>query len=244
MLSGALMNGGNTIIAGHESNTARVARWAGTLGVAIPAAAIPVYPIWLFPPTWASGTDIALWASAHHDRLVITQVLYTAGVGFWLLFGAAIWTHLRTRLPAGSPLATGFSLGLGGFVMLILSGFTAFDVLLYRPRSAELSALLYDLSFGLLAMSGIPTVVALGCFAMAVYRHRVLRRSTAHLAAIAAAGHVLLLIAFIAPTGPLSLEGFIVVWGIPILLFAWIGHTAQAITHAVPVVADDPTALQ
>jgi hypothetical protein len=219
-----------TVTTGEGRSSARVGRWAGTLGVVIPALAIPVYPIWSVPSTQTSGTDIALWASAHHDRLVVTQLLYTMGVAFWLVFGAAVWTHLRNRLPAGSHLATGFGVGLVGLVTLILSGFTAFDLLLYRIRSAELSVLLYDLTFGLLAMSGIPTVVALGSFAIAVYRHRVLRRSTAHLAAIAAVGHVFLLTAFVAPTGPLSLEGFLVTWGIPLLLFAWIGHTARAIT--------------
>jgi hypothetical protein len=217
-----------TEIEGRDS--ARTARWAGTLGVLIPAAAIPVYPIWAVPPTYTSGTDIALWASLHHDRLVITQVLYTVGVGLWLVFGAALWSHLRSRLPAGSPLATGFIVGLVSLVTLILSGFTAFDLLLYRPRSAELSALLYDLTCGLLAMSGIPTVVAAVSFAIAVYRYRVLRRSTGHLATIAAAGHAVLLVAFIAPTGPLSLQGALTVWGIPLLLFAWIGHTAKSIT--------------
>jgi hypothetical protein len=228
------MNGGHMITTGEDRSSARVARWAGTLGVLIPAAAIPVYPIWSVPPTQTSGTDIALWASAHHDRLVITQVLYTVGVALWLVFGAAVWTHLRNRLPAGSPLATGFSVGLVGVVTLILSGFTAFDLLLYRPRSAELSSLLYDLTLGLLAMSGVPTVVALGSFAIAVYRYRVLPRSTAHLAALAAAGHIVLLVAFIAAAGPLSLQGFLTVWGIPFLLFAWIGHTARAIRPTAP----------
>ncbi|ETA92400.1 hypothetical protein O982_23630 [Mycobacterium avium 10-5581] len=206
-----------------------MARWAGTLGVAIPAVAILIYPIWLVPPTQTSGGDVALWALAHHDRLVITQVLYTVGVGLWLVFGAAIWTHLRSGLPTGSPLAAGFGVGMVGLVTLILSGFTAFNLLLYRPRSAESSALLYDLTVGLLAMSGVPTVVALACFAIAVYRHQVLGRNCAHLATIAAVGHVLLLAAFIAPTGPLSLQGFLTVTGIPLLLFAWIGHTARAI---------------
>jgi hypothetical protein len=220
-------------IATEEHSSARLARWAGTLGVLIPAAAIPIYPIWSVPPTQTLGIDIALWASTHHDRLVITQVLYTVGVALWLVFGAAVWTHLRNRLPAGSSLATGFGFGLVGLVTLILSGFTAFDLLLYRRRSAELSALLYDLTLGLLAMSGVPTVMALGSFAIAVYRYRVLRRSTAHLAAIAATSHVFLLAAFIAPTGPLSLQGFLTVTGIPLLLFAWIGHTAQAITSKV-----------
>lgn len=229
------MSGGDTITAGEDRSSARVARWAGTLGVLIPAAAIPIYPIWSVPPTQTSGADIALWASAHHDRLVITQVLYSVGVALWFIFGAAVWTHLRNRLPAGSPLATGFGIGFVGLVTLILSGFTAFDLLLYRPRSAELSSLLYDLTLGLLAMSGMPTVVALGSFAIAAYRYRVLRRTTAHVAAIAAAGHVFLLVAFIAPAGPLSLEGSVVVWGIPILLFAWIGHTARAITSTVNV---------
>ncbi|KAA0020238.1 hypothetical protein FOY51_21810 [Antrihabitans cavernicola] len=197
------------------------------MGVAIPAIAIAVYPIWLVPSTSASGTEVALWATAHHDRLVVTQVFYTVGVGLWLTFGAAIWTHLRNRLPAGSHLPSGFGVGLVGLVTLILAGFTTFDLLLYRTRGTEVTTLLYDLTFGFLVMSGVPTAIALGSFAIAVYRHRVLRRSTAHLAAVAAVGHVVLLVAFIAPTGPLSLQGFLTVWAIPLLLFAWIGHTAQ-----------------
>ncbi|MHA3024457.1 hypothetical protein ACXPWS_29810 [Mycobacterium sp. BMJ-28] len=213
----------------QNRGAARAARWAGTLGVLVPAAAIPVYPIWAMPQTGTAGADIALWAGAHHDRLVATQVLYTIGVGLWLIFGAAVWTHLRQRLPTASTLPTGFGLGLVGLVTLILSGFTAFNLMLYRPHSAEVTALLYDATMGLLAMSGVPTAVALGCFAIAVYRYRVLRRSTAHLAAIAAAAHVALLAAVIAPTGPVSLQGFLTVWGIPLLLFLWIGHTAQAI---------------
>ncbi|OBA92220.1 hypothetical protein A5662_21385 [Mycobacteriaceae bacterium 1482268.1] len=208
------------------------------MGVAIPAVSIPVYPIWLVPPTQTSGAEVALWALAHHDQLVITQLLYTVGVGLWLVFGAAIWTHLRNRLPTSSPLAAGFGVGMVGLVTLILSGFTAFNLLLYRPRPAESSALLYDLTVGLLAMSGVPTVVALVCFALAVYRHQVLGRNCAHVAAVAATGHVFLLAAFISPTGPLSLQGFLTVTGIPLLLFAWIGYTARAIR---PMNAEAPT---
>lgn len=220
-----------------SSGSARVARWAGTLGVVLPGVGILVYPIWSCPGTPTSGAEVARWAAAHHDRLVATQVLYTVGVAFWLIFGAAVSAYLRHRLPAGSTLPTGFAAGLVGLVTLILSGFTAFDLLLYRSRGAELSALLYDLTFGLLAMSGIPTAVALGSFAVAVYRYGVLPRSTAHLAAVAAAGHVLLLAAFIAHDGPLSLEGFMITWGIPFLLFAWILQTAQAMPRKGTVTA-------
>jgi hypothetical protein len=194
----------------------------------LPAAGIAVYPIWSFPATQTSGAEVARWAATHHDRLLVMQVLNTVSVTLWLLFGAAVWAYLRSRLPAGSTLATGFAAGLIALVTLILSGFTAFDLLLYRPRSAELSALLYDLTFGLLAMSGMPTAVALGSFAVAVYVHRMLPLSSAHLAVVAAAAHVLLLAAFIAHDGPLSIEGLAITAGIPVLLFAWILRTALA----------------
>lgn len=212
----------------HDGSTS-AARWAGTLGVAIPAIAIPVYPIWRMPPTQTSGADIAIWAANHHDRLVATQVLYTIGVGLWIIFGAALWTRLRSQLPTGSALPTAFGLGIIGLVTLILSGFTAFNLLLYRPRSPETSALLYDLAVGLLAMSGVPTAIALAAFAIAVYRYRILRRATTHIATVAAIAHALLITAFIAPDGALSLQGPMTVWAIPLLLFTWIGHTARTI---------------
>ena len=186
-----------------------------------------VYPIWSFPGTQTSGSELARWASTHHDRLVVTMLLNTTGVTLWLIFGAAVWSYLRDRLPARSTLPTCFAAGLIGCVTLLLSGFTAFDLLLYRDHSAETSTLLYDLTFGLLGMSGMPTVVALGSFAVAVYLHRVLPRYTAHLAIAGAAIHTLLLAAFIVHDGPLSLEGFSIT-GMPAFLFAWILATALA----------------
>lgn len=206
-----------------------MARWAGALGVLLPALGIVVYPIWSFPLTSTPGADVGRWAATYHDRLVATQTLYTVGVALWLVFGAAVWAFLRERLPSGSPLPPVFAAGFVALVTLILAGFTAFNLLLYRDRGAEQATLLYDLTFGLLAMSGMPTAVALGAFATAVYRHRVLPPSTAHLAIVAVVGHVLLLAAFIVHDGPLSLEGFLTTWGIPILLFAWILRTALTI---------------
>jgi hypothetical protein len=54
-----------------------------------------------------------------------------------------------------------------------------------------------------------------------------LPRYTAHLAVAAAAAHPLLLAAFIAHDGPLSLQGFSIT-GMPALLFSWILATALA----------------
>lgn len=184
---------------------ARVARWAGVLGFVLPAITLVVYPIWSFPTTQTPARDVAQWAAVHHDRLVVTMLLNAVGVTIWLVFGAA----------------------LIGCITLLLSGFTAFDVMLYRHRNAETASLLYDLTFGLLAMSGMPTAVALACFAVAVYNHRVLPRYTAHLALVAAMVHPLLLLAFVVEDGPLSLEGFSIT-GMPGLLFAWILGTALA----------------
>jgi len=178
--------------------------------------------------TQTSGADVAMWATTHHDRLLVMMLLNTAGVLLWFVFGAAIWAYLRDRLPDRSLLPTCFGAGFIGYVTLILSGFTAFDLLLYRPHSVETSTLLYDLTFGFLAMSGIPTAVSLASFAVAVYFYRTLPRYTAHLAITAAAVHPLLLVAFIAHDGPLSLEGFSTTAGIPFFLFAWILGTALA----------------
>jgi hypothetical protein len=209
-------------------DSARVARWAGSFGVILPALTLVVYPIWSVPGTQTSGADVALWATTHHDRLVVMMLLNTAGVLLWFVFGAAVWAYLLDRLPDRSALPTCFAVGLIAYVTLILSGFTAFDLLVYRQHGAETSTLLYDLTFGLLAMSGIPTAVSLASFAVTVYVHRTLPRHTAHLAIAAAAAHLLLLAAFVVDDGPLSLQGFLTTAGIPFFLFIWILNTALA----------------
>ncbi|WP_188113133.1 hypothetical protein [Mycobacterium simiae] len=53
---------------------------------------LPVYPIWSYPQTLTSGTDVALWAADHHDQLVVTQLFNTVGVTLWFVCGAALWT--------------------------------------------------------------------------------------------------------------------------------------------------------
>ncbi|BCI84713.1 hypothetical protein MTY66_63380 (plasmid) [Mycolicibacterium sp. TY66] len=217
----------NTVTSAGDTrwSAARVIRWSGVIGFALPALTLPVYPIWSYPQTQTPGIDVAAWATNHHVQLVVTQLLNTVGVTLWFVFGAALWMHLRDRLPARSTLPACFAASFFGCVILLLSGFTAFNLLLYRQYSAELSTLLYDLTFGLLAMSGLPTVVALGSFAAAVYRYRVLPRYTAHLAIAGAAVHPLLLAAFIVEDGPLSLQGLSIT-AMPAFLFAWILGTA------------------
>ena len=209
----------------------RVARWSGIFGVVLPAITLMVYPIWSFPATRTQPVDISRWAMAHHDRLVLIMVLNTVGVTLWFVFGAAVWAHLRDRVPMKSVLPTCFAVGFIGCVTLLLSGFTAFDLLLYRRRSADAASLLYDLTFGLLAMSGMPIAVALAAFAVAVYTRQVLPVYTGHLAVAAAVVHPVLLLTFVFRTGPLSLEG-LSISAMPAFLFAWILGTALAMPRS------------
>lgn len=226
------MNDGDVTSADdNQRGAARVTRWAGVFGFALPALTLAVYPIWSYPQTQTSGTEVALWAATHHDRLIVTQLLNTVGVTLWFVFGAALWTYLRDRLPTRSTLPVCFAASFFGCVILLLSGFTAFNLLLYREHTADMSTLLYDLTFGLLAMSGMPTVIALGAFAFAVYRYRVLPRYTAYLAIAAAAVHPLLLAAFIVEDGPLSLQGLSIT-AMPAFLFIWILGTALGMPRA------------
>ena len=109
---------------------------------------------------------MARWATINHDRLIVTMLHNTVGVTLWFVFGAAVYAVLRDRLPTRSMLPMCFAASFFGCVTLLLSGFTEFNLLLYRRHSAETSILLYDLTFGLLAMSRMPTVVALGSFAV------------------------------------------------------------------------------
>jgi hypothetical protein len=87
---------------------------------------------------------------------------------------------------------------------------------------------LSDLSFGLLAASGVPTAVACGAYATVVRRTRALPAWTAWIAVFAAAAHVLIAATFLFDSGFLSLEGQVITW-IPATMFAWILGTSVAL---------------
>ena len=141
--------------------------------------------------------------------------------------------RLRKAAGAESLLSACFAFGLVGFVTLLLAGFTSFLVLVYRTPDVSDARLLYDLTFGLLAMSGAPTAIALGSFAALVFRGGDLPRWTAMLAALGAAAHVALLASFVVTDGFFSLEGQVIT-AIPATLFLWIIGTGIAMVVADP----------
>src|SRR5690348_10900463 len=148
--------------------TRRVAGCAGVAGIAIPFVGLAILPIWQFPATTATATQVEVFVDGHRAALKAMMLAYTVGVTLWLVFGATLWAGLRETLPASSGLATCFAAGVIGFVSLLLAGFVAFDVLVYRSLAPAVGQVLYDLTFGLLAMSGLPTAVALTAYAVAV----------------------------------------------------------------------------
>ena len=182
-----------------------------------------------FPGTGSSSADIAAFVAEHRSAALVAMIFNTLGVALWLVFGAGVWLRLRQR--GESLLSACFALGLAGFVTLILAGFVPFFVLAYRSPGVNEASLLYDLTFAMLAMSGVPTAVALGSYCALVWRSGDLPRWTAVLAAIGAIAHVVLLASFVVKDGFFSLEGQVIT-AIPATLFIWILGTAIAMVAA------------
>jgi hypothetical protein len=159
------------------------------------------------------------------------MVLTTTAVGLWLVFGVGVWLWLRETTSSESVLSVCFLVGLVSFVTLLLAGFTVFFVFVYRAGEVSDPRLLYDLSFGLLAMSGAPTALVLGSHAAQVFRGGRLPDWTAFLAAVAALAHLVLLASLLITSGFFALEGGVTI-AIPATLFAWILATSIVLLRA------------
>ncbi len=203
------------------------AGWAAVAATVIAVGVTAFAPLWMFPSTGASSGAVTRYMAEHRAATEAMMVGYTLAVSLWLIFGAGVFTRLRAIAPHTSMVPVTFALGLSGFVTLLLAGFAAFDVAVYRSASPSDTKLLYDVAFGLLAMSGMPTTLALTAYAGAVYRWGGFPRRSAHLAVLAAAAHTLLLLSFIVARGFFSLEGLDIVV-VPVLLWIWIADTGVA----------------
>jgi len=214
-------------------STIKLAGVAGLVSIALGIAGAIVDEMQTFPTTGASASEIAGYVDAHRSALLVAMVLSTAAVGLWLAFGVGVWLWLRETTGSVSVLSMCFLVGLVSFVTLLLAGFTVAFVLFYRASNAPDLRLLYDLAFGLLAMSGIPTALALGSYAAQVFSDSRLPAWTAWLAVVAAVAHIVLLASLVIPSGFFSLEGGVII-AIPAVLFAWITGTSIAMMTADP----------
>lgn len=142
-------------------------------------------------------------------------------MGLFLCFTAGLWSWLRQTEPAPQPLSAAFAFGAIALAALILAAFATLGVLHYRPQQPAFAGSLADISFGLLALSGIPTAVCLGAYAALVFRRRCLPAWTGWLAVLGALTHVFIAASFMSHGGFLSLEGSVIIW-VPATFFAWI----------------------
>jgi hypothetical protein len=182
---------------------------AGVAGFPIPTASNLLVPIWSMPSTSASGAKVARFVLDHQAAFRGTLVLDVVGVTLWMVFGGAVWLRLR-RASGSDTLATSlFGVAFTGMILLLMAGFTTALVLAYRVPKPATANLLYDMTFGLLAMSGMPAIVALTAYASVVLATKRLPRRTAELAILTATGHVLLLASLPLPGRPTCLDTYI-----------------------------------
>lgn len=199
---------------------------AGILSIALGLAGAVVDRMWTFPGTSATGPAVAAFVADHRPELIVAMVLNTTAVALWLVFGLGVHARLRAITGADDEhLLLVYAAGLVVFITLLLAGFTAFWLLLAHSGQAQFAGPLYDQTFGLLAMSGIPTALCLGAFAKLAGRTRAFSTGSVWLAVAGAIAHLALLSSFAVNRGFFSLEGGVII-AIPGTLFAWILATS------------------
>jgi hypothetical protein len=187
----------------------------------IVVAAFVSPPLWDAPGTSSSAAELAVFIRESDERAIAALFIYSLGIGLFLCFAAGLWSWLRELEPAPQPLSAVFAFGAVALSVLILAAFATSGVMSYRPYEPELAGLLADVTFALLAISGIPTAVCLGAYAALVFRHGRLPAWTAWLAVIGSLTHVFIAASFMSHGEFLSLEGSVIVW-VPATFFAWI----------------------
>jgi hypothetical protein len=204
----------------------KLAGLAGLVSIALGVAGVIIDEMWTIPGTGANAGELAGFVDAHRSALLVAVILTAAGVALWLIFGVGVWVWMRETASGGeSFLSACFLVGLVSFVTLLFAGFTSFLVLVYRAPAPSDPRLLYDLAFGLLAMSGVPTALALGSYAAHVFRDGRLPGWTAWIAVVAALANLGLLASLVVRSGFFSLEGGVII-AIPGTLFVWVLATS------------------
>ncbi len=209
--------------------SARVTRLVALAGLTsfmlIVVGALVAPPLWNAPGTNASGARVVAYAQEGSGRTVASLFIYALAMGLFLCFAAGLWSWLRQIEPAPQPLSAMFAFGAVALVVLILAAFVPGGVLVYRVHDAEIAGALADTTFGMLALSGIPTAVCLGSYAALVLQHGAFPRWTAWLALLGAVTHILITASLFSHGSVLSLESPVTTW-VPATFFAWILATS------------------
>lgn len=197
----------------------------------IVAATFVAPPLWDAPGTNASAARVAAYIQENDGRAIASLFIFSLAMGLFLCFAAGLWLWLRQAEPAPQPLSAIFAFGAIALAVLILTGLATASVMSYRPYQPALVGLLADVTFGVLALSGIPTAVCLGAYAALVLRHRCLPAWTGWLAVLGALTHVFIAASFMSHGAFLSLEGSVIAW-VPATFFVWIFAASVALLRS------------
>lgn len=207
---------------GFPAATTRLIGLAGLLSFdLIVAGALIAPPLWDAPGTRSWARTVALYGQHNATRITVSLFVYSLAIGLFAVFAAGLWSWLRHREGAPQVLSSNFGLATIAAPMLILAGFVPAYLLGYRSQPVSVAGILGDLTFGLLALSGIPTSLFLAAYAALVIRHGGLPKWSAYLAAVGAAAHILIAASFLGHGAFLSLESEVIVW-VPATFFLWI----------------------
>lgn len=209
----------------------------------IATAAFVSPPLWDAPGTNSTGSAVLAYIRGNSTRVTLSLFIYSLSMGLFLCFIAGLWTWFREGDDSSHALSSIFALAGIALTVLILAGFVPTYVLGYRAEPASIAGLLTDLTFGLLALSGIPTAVCLGAFAALVIRHGLLPKWTAYLAGISAVAHVLIAASFLSHGAFLSLESEVIVW-VPGTFFLWILATSVILCLRRPTSAHPDASIR
>jgi hypothetical protein len=205
--------------------SARATRLIALAGLAsfalIIIAAFVAPPLWEAPGTNSSAAHVAAYLQASHARTIASLFIYSIGIGLFLCFTGGLSSWLRQVEPAPQPLTAVFVFGAVALAVLIFAAFAFADVASYSPQQPAFAAALSNITFALLALSGIPTAVCLGAYAALVLRHGCLPAWTAWLALLGVDAHLVIAASFFSHGSFISLEGSVILWA-PATFFAWI----------------------
>jgi hypothetical protein len=226
-----------------QLTTVRSSRLVGLTGLTsfllIAVAALVQPHLWSAPGTTATPVQVAAYAQDDRGRALSSLFIYSVGMGLFLCFAMGLSTRLRQDAADMPSLSAAFAFGAVALVALVLAAFAPAAVLSYRLHDPAMAQALRDTTFGLLAMSGIPTALCLGAYAALVLRRGCLPAWTAWLAVLGAGAHLLIAASLMAHGGFLSLEGSVIVW-VPGTFFAWILAVSLVLLRT-PVAVARPT---
>lgn len=194
-------------------------------------AGFVVAPVWEAPGSTSTAVRVSEYFRQSRAPLLVSLSLYSLAMGLFLCFAAGLRDLLGESPPGAATRA--FAFGAVSLTTLVLAGFTPLSVLAYRPTDLAVVHPFYDLGFGLLALSGIPTVVCLFAYAVIVVRSAALPAWTAWLAIAGAIAHLAVAGSFLRTEGFFSLEGAVITV-VPFTLFLWVLGVSIGLLRAPP----------